>query len=86
VWTIGVASNRGASGHYALQPEEIARLCVLASCPPGGTVLDPFLGAGTTAIVARRLGRACIGIELVPETAELARVRIAADSPLLAQV
>lgn len=86
VWTIGVASNREAIGHFALQPEQLARLCVLASCPPGGTVLDPFVGAGTTAIVARRLGRECVGIELVPETAALARARIHADAPLLTEV
>jgi site-specific DNA-methyltransferase (adenine-specific) len=50
----------------------------------GGVVLDPFVGAGTTAIAAQRLGRDYIGIELVPATADLARARIAADAPLFA--
>lgn len=85
VWTIGVCSNRGAIGHFAMQSPEIARLCILASTPPGGVVLDPFVGSGTTAIVASRLGRACIGIELVPETADLARRRTRDDAPLFAE-
>ena len=50
------------------------------------TVFDPFLGSGTTGLVADRLGRDCIGIELNPEYAEMARKRIAGDAPLLAEV
>lgn len=86
VWSIAVAQNREAVEHFAMQPEEVARLCVIASTPPGGVVLDPFLGAGTTAIMAKRLGRRCIGIELVPETAALARRRITEDAPMLAAI
>jgi predicted RNA methylase len=59
---------------------------LLAGCPEGGTVLDPFFGAGTTGLVADRLGRNCVGIELNPEYAEIARRRIAGDSPLFADV
>jgi DNA modification methylase len=70
VWTIPTQSYRGA--HCAVFPEALAERCILAGCPEGGTVLDPFLGSGTTAQVARSLGRSCIGIELNPEYAALA--------------
>ena len=50
---------------------------MLAGAPPGGVVLDPFMGAGTTALVARRLGRGHLGCELVPEYVALARDRVA---------
>ena len=51
--------------------------CILAGCPEGGIVLDPFLGSGTTATVARKLGRGCIGIEINPEYCRMAEGRIA---------
>src|SRR5258706_9120188 len=51
----------------------LPRRCIAAGCPANGTVLDPFMGSGTTALVARKLGRRSIGIELNPEYAELAR-------------
>lgn len=82
VWSIAVRSNRERVEHFAMQAEEVASRCILLGCPPGGTVLDPFVGAGTTAIMAHRLGRSYIGIELVPATAELARRRIMEDSPI----
>ena len=50
---------------------------MLAGCPVGGTVLDPFTGSGTTGAVAYRLGRKFVGIELSPEYAEMAERRIA---------
>jgi DNA modification methylase len=74
VWTIATAPFRGA--HFATFPPVLIEPCILAGCPKGGTVLDPFLGAGTTALVADRLGRNCIGIELNPAYAEMARQRI----------
>jgi len=58
----------------------------LAGCPEGGTVLDPFGGAGTTGLVADRHGRSAILIELNPEYAEMARKRITSDGPLFAEV
>jgi site-specific DNA-methyltransferase (adenine-specific) len=60
--------------------------CILAGCPVGGTVLDPFGGSGTTAEVALEYGRKAILIELKPEYVELAKRRItpAAGRPLLA--
>lgn len=61
VWTIPPRPFRAA--HFATFPPDLIRPCVLAGCPEGGVVLDPFMGAGTTALVARELGRSSIGIE-----------------------
>ena len=69
VWRIPTAGYRGA--HFAVFPERLVEICINAGCPPGGTVLDPFLGSGTTAVVAERMGRNCFGIELNPEFAQL---------------
>lgn len=77
VWHI--AHQRGLEGHSAAFPVKLAEECILAGCPIGGTVLDPFFGAGTTGLVAQRLGRNAIGIELNPEYAAMARARI--DAP-----
>jgi DNA modification methylase len=63
--------------HFATFPEELVKPCVLAGCPSGGIVLDPFVGSGTTALVARDLGCSAIGIELNPEYLEIARRRLA---------
>jgi DNA modification methylase len=84
VWTVPVRPFNEA--HFATYPPELIEPCVKAGCPEGGTVLDPFFGAGTTGLVADRLGRDCIGIELNPAYAEIARKRIAGDSPLFAEV
>ena len=64
------------TSHFATFPPDLIRPCILAGCPGGGIVLDPFFGAGTTGVVARELGRKHIGIELNEEYAEMARVRI----------
>jgi len=81
VWFVSPAGYDEA--HFAVMPEEIARRCILAGCPEGGTVLDPFGGAGTTGLMASRLGRNAILIELNPEYAAMAEQRIANDAPLL---
>ena len=57
-----------------------------AEAPIAATVLDPFLGAGTTALVADRLGRDCIGIELSADYAAMAEGRVRGDAPLLVQL
>jgi DNA modification methylase len=75
VWTI--ATQPYPEAHFATYPEKLVEPCVLAGCPAGGTVLDPFTGSGTTGAVACRLGRNFIGIELNPEYAEMAERRIA---------
>ncbi len=69
--------------HVAPMPQELARRCIVAGTDEGDTVLDPFVGSGTTCIVAARCDRASIGIELNPVTAELACTRIRDDAPLL---
>ena len=84
VWTIG--TQPFAEAHFATFPPEIPETCIKAGCPPGGIVLDPFFGAGTTGLVAERLQRDCIGIELNPAYAEIARRRIMGDCPILADV
>lgn len=81
VWTIPVSSFRGA--HFATMPPRLAELCILAGSRPGDLVLDPFAGAGTTGLVALRLGRRFLGLELNPEFVEMARNRIRDDAPLL---
>jgi DNA modification methylase len=84
VWWIAPGGFPGA--HFAVMPDEVAATCILAGCPAGGTVLDPFGGAGTTGLVADRLGRNAILIELNPDYAEMARARVSKDSPLFAKV
>lgn len=84
VWWIAPAQYR--EGHYAVMPDALAEICIVAGCPAGGTVLDPFGGAGTTGLVADRHGRDAILIELNPDYAEMARNRIKADSPMFAEI
>ena len=84
VWWISPAQYR--EGHYAVMPATLAELCIVAGCPEGGTVLDPFGGAGTTGLVADRLHRNAILIEINPEYAAMARKRIEGDAPLFAEV
>lgn len=72
--------------HFASFPDELARRCILSGCPVGGTVLDPFVGRGTTAIVALRNNRNAIGIDLKPEYCEMARRNIENDAPLFFNV
>ena len=74
VWTISTKPFKEA--HFAVFPPEIPERCIKAGCPPGGVVLDPFFGAGTTGVVAKELGRDFIGIELNPEYCEMAERRI----------
>ena len=85
VWTITTKPYSGA--HFAVMPADLVEPCILAGCPEGGTVLDPFAGSGTTLAVGAELGRSGIGCELNPEYIELAEQRIAkakAKTPLFA--
>ena len=74
VWTIPTQPFGGA--HYATYPEKLVEPCVKAGSREGDTVLDPFSGAGTTGLVAMRLGRSYTDIELNPEYAAMSRKRI----------
>jgi DNA modification methylase len=76
VWT--VATKPCPEAHFAVMPEKLVEPCILAGCPAGGTVLDPFTGAGTVGLVAVRHGRAFVGVELNPSYLKIARRRIAA--------
>lgn len=75
VWTIPTQGN--ALAHFAMMPPELARRCILAGCPRGGLVLDPFMGAGTTAKVAISEQRHYIGSELNPEYVDIANGQLA---------
>ena len=75
VWTVGTRPFKEA--HFATFPEDLIKPCILAGCPDGGIVLDPFMGAGTTALVAAKYGRKFAGCELNPEYAAMARKRVA---------
>jgi DNA modification methylase len=84
VWS--VATQPYSKAHFATFPAALIEPCIKAGCPEGGTVLDPFFGAGTTGLVADRLGRGCIGIELNPAYSEMAHQRLRDDAPLFADV
>ncbi len=77
VWSVPVQPFR--EGHFATYPPDLIEPCILAGCPKGGTVLDPFFGAGTTALVTERTGRNCIGIELNAEYIKIAKKRLGLD-------
>ncbi|MCP1200079.1 site-specific DNA-methyltransferase [Notoacmeibacter sp. MSK16QG-6] len=77
VWPI--ATMPFSEAHFATFPPDLAERCILAGCPKGGLVLDPFGGAGTTALVALRFGRLASLVELNPDYAALARRRVEAD-------
>lgn len=84
VWTI--ASRGFAEAHFATYPPELVRPCLLAACPVGGVVLDPFGGAGTTALEAERQQKNSVLIELNPEYAEISRRRIIQDGGMFCNV
>ncbi len=83
VWTITTKPYSGA--HFAVMPSDLVEPCIKAGCPEGGTVLDPFVGSGTTLAVAAELGRNAIGCELNPSYIELAerRIKVARQSVAL---
>ena len=73
VWEVNTTCYKEA--HFATFPTDLIKPCIMAGCPVGGTILDPFFGSGTTGQVALELGRKCIGIELNPKYVELAKQR-----------
>lgn len=74
VWT--VTTKPFSEAHFATFPEDLIVDCIKAGCPEGGIVLDPFMGAGTTALVAKKLNRNYIGYELNPEYLKIANKRL----------
>lgn len=76
VWSI--ATQPFAESHFAVMPLTLAERCVLTACKPGGTVLDPFSGSGTTGLAATKHGRRYVGIDLNPDYLDLSlRTRLA---------
>jgi DNA modification methylase len=75
VWTVPVQPCMDA--HFATFPEDLIKPCVLAGCPDGGLILDPFFGSGTVGLVAKENGRRFVGIEINPAYCEIARKRLA---------
>lgn len=69
VWNINTQPFSAA--HFAVMPQQLAQRCIVAGCKPGGTVLDPFSGSGTTGLSATRLGRRYVGIDLNAEYLDL---------------
>lgn len=83
VWTVTTKPYKGA--HFATFPPDLIEPCILAGCPEGGTVLDPFFGAGTTGLVSQRHKRNWIGCELNPEYANIATARIRSEANLFTE-
>jgi len=77
VWDILPEDTQGRSAHFAPFPADLCRIPILATCPKGGVVLDPFCGTGTAMLVAAELGRRSVGIDLAEEYLALARDRTA---------
>ena len=78
VWEIPL--SKFPEAHFAVFPERLVELCLLAGSKTGGVVLDPFSGSGTTALVAQRLGRKYIGVDCNPDYCAMAERRLAEKS------
>jgi DNA modification methylase len=74
VWSIPSQAEREA--HFACFPQKLVSDCIKAGCPENGIVLDPFMGSGTTAVVARKLGRKYTGFELNPEYCKISERKL----------
>jgi len=87
IWLIGTEPHNFQkelnvnADHFATFPQSLLEIPLKFSCPPNGIVLDPFMGAATTAIVAKKLGRNYIGIELNPAYIKIAEERIKKEFP-----
>ena len=81
VWTVN--THPYSEAHFATFPPQLIRPCILAGCPPGGVVFDPFFGSGTVGQVAVETGRYWLGVDLKTEYIELATNRIAKAQPAL---
>jgi site-specific DNA-methyltransferase (cytosine-N4-specific) len=75
VWSIPTRPYKGP--HFAAYPIDLPLRCIAAGCKPGGTVLDPFAGSGTTGLAAIQLGCRFVGIDLSPDFVRLAAGRLA---------
>lgn len=75
VWEIIPEDTQKRGSHFAPYPEDLCKIPILATCPEDGLVLDPFCGTGTTNLVASKLGRSSVGIDLAPEYLQIAEQR-----------
>lgn len=75
VWEIIPEDTQKRIDHFAPYPEDLCKIPLLATCPDDGLVLDPFCGTGTTMLVASKLGRSSVGIDLAPEYLQIAEQR-----------
>jgi DNA modification methylase len=80
VWTL--PTEKFSGNHFATYPRALVDPCILAGCPEGGTVLDCFVGSGTSGVVARMRNREFIGIDVNGKTCEMARKRIDGTTPM----
>jgi site-specific DNA-methyltransferase (adenine-specific) len=85
VWDIIPEDTQRRQPHFAPYPEDLCRIPILATCPESGVVLDPFAGTGTTNVVAYRLGRKSIGIDVSRQYLRIAERRCAAARPATAR-
>jgi len=76
VWKINPAVNKDKEEHFATFPEDLITSPILACCPKDGIVLDPFMGSGTTGLVAKKYGRNYIGIEINKKYIKIAEKKI----------
>jgi DNA modification methylase len=83
-WVISPQPFSGS--HFAVMPATLVERCIKAGSRPGDTILDPFSGAGTTCLVADRLGRDGLGIELNPVYSAMAHERVVNDCPLFVEI
>ena len=74
VWTVSTSPEKEA--HFACFPQKLIVDCIKAGCPENGIVLDPFMGSGTTAVVARKLNRNYVGFELNPDYQKIANRKL----------
>jgi len=84
VWTINTQPFPDA--HFAVFPSELPRLCIQAGSRPGDVVFDPFMGSGTTALVAREESRQFVGCDVNPEYVSMARGRLSQTDPFQSTV
>lgn len=75
VWEIIPEDTQSRKEHFAPYPEDLCKIPILSTCPPDGIVLDPFCGTGTTMLVAHKLSRKSVGIDISPAYVQIADER-----------
>ncbi|WP_419065216.1 DNA methyltransferase, partial [Hominenteromicrobium sp.] len=75
IWDIIPEDTQGRKAHFAPYPEDLCKTPIILTCPPSGIVLDPFVGTGTSCLVAEQFGRKSIGIDIADEYLNIARKR-----------